>query len=145
MAGNSLKAAPRREVLEVERLGDWGEIRYAHTMSCGHVEQRPRRTAPGRHMACSGCLRAASFSTGLAPSTPPAAQFDQINEHDYLIDDVAGVEAEIARLRAGLATTFGVPVDAVDVAMTSATGIPEVAYALVFLDADTAKRKAKHT
>jgi hypothetical protein len=142
VAGKSLKAAPRREVLDVERLGDWGEVRYTHRLSCGHVEERIRRTVPGKVLACSGCLKAATFAEQpLRPERAARPVFES-TEDGVMIDDLAGTEAEIARIRAGLAKAFRVPVEAVDVAVTSTTGQPDVAYALVFLDADQARRVA---
>ena len=137
MVGRSLKAAPRREVLVVERLGDWGEIRYTHALSCGHSEIRPRRTVPGRTIACSGCLKAAQFAAG--PMLPAPRRGFMPSDDGVAIDELAGVEAEIARLRAGIAKAFRVPAEAVDVAITSDD---DVAYALVFLDADQARRVA---
>lgn len=139
----SLKAAPRREILDVERMGDWGEVRYVHRLSCGHVEERVRRAAPGGVIACSGCLKAAQFAEGVQPQRARRPMvLTSPDGDDASIDDLAGVEAEIARIRAGLAKAFRVPAEAVDVAVTSTSGTPDVAYALVFLDADQARRVA---
>ena len=143
MAGNSLKAAPRREVTRIERMGDWGEVEYHHVLSCGHVEVR-KRNSPASHLACSGCLTAARFAAegpaaGRArratPVIPPA-------DDGIILDDLAGIEAEIAQIRAGIAKAMKIPTEAVDVAVTSQTGMPEVAYALVFIDSDNARRLA---
>ncbi len=144
MAPRSLKSAPRREVTRIERTGDWGEVEYRHVLSCGHVEIR-KRNSPATHLACSGCLTAARFaaegpSAGRAqrttPIIPPA-------EDGIILDDLAGIEAEIAQIRAGLAKAMSIPTEAVDVAVTSQTGVPEVAYALVFIDPDNARRLAR--
>ena len=142
MAGNSLKAAPRREVTRIERAGDWGEVEYRHVLSCGHTEIR-KRHSPATHLACSGCLTAARFAAEgpgrpqrTTPVIPPA-------EDGIILDDLAGIEAEIAQIRAGLAKAMSIPTEAVDVAVTSQTGVPEVAYALVFIDADNARRLAR--
>jgi len=144
VAGNSLKSAPRREVTSVERNGDWGEVEYRHVLACGHVEIR-KRHSPATHLACSGCLTAARFvAEGPAagrpqrstPIIPPA-------EDGIILDDLAGIESEIAQIRAGLAKAIGIPTEAVDVAVTSQTGVPEVAYALVFIDPDNARRLAR--
>ena len=142
MAGNSLKSAPRRQVTSVERNGDWGEVDYRHVLSCGHVEIR-KRHSPATHLACSGCLTAARFVAEgpgrpqrRTPIIPPA-------EDGIILDDLAGIESEIAQIRAGLAKAIGIPMEAVDVAVTSQTGVPEVAYALVFIDPDNARRLAK--
>lgn len=137
MAGNSLKAAPRRPITDITRVGDWGEIEWHHQLGCGHVEIRPRKAA-GQVMACSGCLTARAFAAGMVPAaaTPAPTWTDD----DVLVDLDAHVEAEIARIRAGLANRLGVSTEAVDVAITTSTGTPQIAYALVFVDADTARR-----
>lgn len=59
---------------------------------------------------------------------------------DFIVDVLAVAETEAAQIKAGLVSTFKVHPDAVDVAMSADN---TVAYALVFLDADTARRLAK--
>ena len=133
MAGESLKKAPRRDVVNVERRGDWGEVTYAHHLSCGHVEVR-KRQSPAPAIACSGCLAAFQFAAGTIPGRslrPPVSD-------DPFVDDFASVEAKAAKVRAGLAKRFGVQLEAVDVAVDTS----DVTYALVFLDRDSATRLA---
>lgn len=129
MARGSLKAAPRRTITSIERHGDWGEVEYRHHLACGHTEVRKRRSS-APVLACSGCVTAAQFAAG-GPPSPPAPYDGPHIDHD------AGLETEAGRIRAGLAKRFGVPAEAVDVALRADSGI---AYALVFLDATAALR-----
>lgn len=142
MAGRSLKAAPRREVLEVVKVGDWGEVVYHHRLSCGHTETR-KRQSPAGHIACSGCVIAREFAQN-GPSGLPGASVGggavSVADLDLVVDEFGSVEAEAQRIAAGLAARFGVPVEAVDVAISAQGGGSEVAYAVVFLDAPTARR-----
>jgi hypothetical protein len=130
VAGRSLKAAPRRSITSIERHGDWGEVEYHHHLACGHTEIRKRRSS-APVLACSGCVTASEFAAGRMPSAPPA-RYDEPH-----IDSDAALETEAGRIRAGLAKRFGVPAEAVDVALRADSGI---AYALVFLDAAAALR-----
>lgn len=140
MAGKSLKAAPRREVLEVVKVGDWGEVVYHHRLACGHTETR-KRQSPASHIACSGCVVAREFAQS-GPSRVPAAVEEELPDDDseLLFDEFGSVESEAQRVAAGLAAKFGVPTEAVDVSISAIGGRPEIAYAVVFLDAETAKR-----
>lgn len=132
MARRSLKTAPRRDVRHIKRHGDWGEVEYHHHLACGHVEVRKRRT-PHAVIACSGCLTAQEFAAGRLPDRPTRPVAD-----GPVVDDMAGVETQAGRLRAGLANRFGVDAEAIDVALRGA----EVGYVLVFLDRETALRLA---
>ena len=141
MAGDSLKAAPRREVKSITKKGDWGEVIYLHLLSCGHTEIR-KRQSPATHIACSGCVTAKEFARSGPTGLLEVSEGQQGQDFDDLVveDQFASAEADASRLRAGIAKTFGIPVDAVDVALTAQAGVPEVAYVLVFLDAQTARR-----
>jgi len=131
VAGNSLKKAPRRDVTRVERIGDWGEVTYAHHLSCGHVEVR-KRQSPAPSIACSGCLTAIDFAAGNIPGNAVRP----VGGSEPFVDDFASVEAKAARVRAGLAKRFGLDSEQVDVAVD----MSDITYALVFLDRDTAIR-----
>lgn len=123
----SRKQAPRREVVEVERRGDWGAVRYVHKLVCGHMEIR-KRPAPASHIACLMCLQ-----ESMRPA-PRGGDWDRIE-----VDPFATAEAEAARIRAALAARVGVPNESVSVMMDS---FGRVAYATVFVDGDTARRMA---
>lgn len=142
MADKSLKAAPRREVLEVLKVGDWGEVLYHHRLTCGHTETR-KRQSPASHIACSGCVVARDFArNGLSR---PVELVDAGLVGDDLgveADEFGSIEAEAQRVVAGLAAKFGISTDAVDVAISAQGGRAELGYAIVFLDAETARRLA---
>lgn len=141
MAGKSLKAAPRREVLEVIKVGDWGEVVYHHRLGCGHTETRKRQSSSS-HIACSGCVVAREFAQN-GPARPLVADAGlEDDDLDLTPDEFGSVEAEAQRVAAGLAARFGISTEAVDVAISARGGRAELGYAIVFLDADTAKRLA---
>ena len=136
MARRSLKAAPRRIVRSVERHGDWGEVEYRHHLTCGHTEIRKRRSPHGV-IACSGCLVAQDFAAGVLPDRPSSLRLAD----GPVVDEIAGVETQAGRLRAGLANRFGVDAEAIDVALRGT----EIGYVLVFLDRETALRLGGET
>lgn len=121
----SRKEAPRREVVDVERRGDWGAVRYAHKLVCGHTEIR-KRPAPATHIACLMCLQ---------EQRRPAPMGDDWRVIDA--DPFATAEAEAARIRATISARMGVPNEAVSVMMDS---FGRVSYVTVFVDGDTARR-----
>lgn len=126
------KQAPRREVLEIERVGEWGEVTYRHRLSCGHTDVR-KRPAPAPAIACVVC-QVEKDRPKAARSMPvlPQVEFDDV-------DVLASAEADAARVRAGLAARFAVSNDAIDVVVDSGGN---VSYVVVFLDAATALRLA---
>lgn len=143
MAGKSLKAAPRREVVEIVKIGDWGEVVYSHRLACGHTEIR-KRQSPASHIACSGCVVAREFAqNGLSRPVVVDAPGLPDDDPDLIVDEFGSLEAEAQRIAAGLAAKFRVSVEAVDVAISAQNGRADIAYAVVFLDADTARRLSK--
>jgi hypothetical protein len=126
------KKAPRREVLEVERVGEWGEVTYRHRLSCGHTDVR-KRPAPATHVACVMCHYEVTRPAVTKAVSLPEYDFDPYS------DSFATAESDAAMIRAGLAARFGVSNDAVDT-VVSASG--ELSYVVVFLDAATARRLA---
>lgn len=130
----SRKAAPKQEVLEIERVGEWGKVTYRHRLVCGHTDVR-KRPAPASHIACMMCLYERERPT---PALPQVVA--PLGDADFdVFDAYAGSEQNAARVQAGIATRFGVSNDAVDV-VTDAFG--RISYVLVFLDAATAERLA---
>lgn len=138
MASKSLKAAPRREVLEVVKVGDWGEVIYQHRLSCGHTEAR-KRQSPASHIACSGCVIAREFERNGPPAVRQVPVAEPIDD-GVVVDDIGSIEIEVQRITAALAKRFQVTSEAIDVAISAQNGTPEVGYVVVFLDAETAKR-----
>jgi hypothetical protein len=126
------RAAPRREVTGIERIGAWGEVRYRHQLTCGHVEIR-KRPAPAPSIGCVACAaesKARVLDEALTTRLPEVGLLDD----DW--STMADLETDLARTRAGLAARFGIEAEAVDVVATEAG----LAYATVFLDAGTIRR-----
>jgi len=104
------RKAPRRLVTEIERVGAWGQVKYHHTLSCGHVEVRPRASrAP--MIACAWCLRVTAKEKELEAAVSAGPRVMPI---DY-DEELRKTEIEVAQLRASLAKVFGVPAEAVDI------------------------------
>jgi len=121
------KGAPRREVLEIDRVGDWGEVTYRHLLACGHVEVR-KRPSPARVIACSGCVQAAAFTERALPALVEAPDVDW--------DEFATAEYETQVVAAGLAGRLGVEAEFVQVA----SGPEGVRHAVVVLDREAIGR-----
>lgn len=135
----SKKSAPRREVIEVIRNGDWGDITYRHRLSCGHVEIR-KRPSPAPHIACLACVAGKLLDQRTPPATPTIS-FDPLVDPPAT-DETLDVEMDINSIRAGLAARFALPADAIDVVFATIDGTIGLAYATVFLDAAHARRLA---
>ena len=121
----SAKKAPRRPILDIVRVGDWGEVEYRHRMSCGHTIIR-KRSSSALVLACVDCLKAAAFSKGSLPS---------MNESDDV--DVFRAEIVDAGIQSALASIVGVSPEAVDVVM-DANG--KIRYGLIFVSSDDIAR-----
>lgn len=127
------KKAPRREVLEIERVGEWGAVTYRHRLACGHTDVR-KRPAPATHISCVLC----QFERDTPRQAPVVAtQRMPLLDEDDFVDVLASSDADAARVKAGLAARFGVQADAVDVVVDA---VGKLSYVLVFLDAATARR-----
>lgn len=120
------RAAPRREVIEVVRDGEWGEVVYRHRLSCGHVESR-KRPAKTELVGCASC----AINLALKEINDALAQDDEA-------DVLATIEVSIAEMRASMASRCGVPLEAVDVVMGD--GGMSLSYVTVMFDADAARR-----
>lgn len=121
------RRAPRRDVVEIRRVGGWGSVSYHHVLSCGHIEKRPRATTAIK-LACVWCLRAEkveSTMASLAIAQPRATFIDD--------DELASIETETQMMKASLSSHFGIPIDAVDVVMTDDAGNLRMRYATIFL------------
>lgn len=144
----SKKKAPKREVLEVVKVGQWGQgegIKYLHRLSCGHTEER-KRIAPAEQMACTWCVVAKEKEQDLRQfATPPKPVSQVLIDVADLIDgadDDLITDQEAMRLQGSLAAALGIPNDAIDVVLEDIDGTLVVSYALVFLTAGDAQRIA---
>ena len=139
MAGSTEhRRAPRRSVVEVRKVGSWGNIVYHHILACGHIEKRPRNESQ-KKLACIWCLRAEQKTLEMASlATVPARSF--VSDEDF-----ATREAFIMDAQATIASKLGVATDAVDVVTQDVNGVLEIKYATVFLTANDVHRIAGRT
>lgn len=141
----SRKKAPKRDVVEITRSGDWGNVVYQHRLSCGHVESR-KRVAPAAQMACTWCVVAERKGDELRTLLTPQPRAEMVIDVTDMIDvaspDIAADE-DAMRLKGSLSRSLGVPADAIDVVLEDADGQLSVSYAVVFLSAADAQRLAR--
>lgn len=123
------RRAPRRMVVSIDRVGRWGQVTYQHKLSCGHVESRPR-AAQSQMLACAWCLRSEVVDAELKALTQPKKP-QHIKEEQSIVD----LEMSVEKLRAGIASKFSIPVDAVDISVQDISGEMVVTSAIVFLSA----------
>jgi hypothetical protein len=131
------RKAPRRDVLEIRRIGNWGHVQYMHILSCGHMETRPRASASPK-LACVECLRIDSRVIEMKSVASPARISDVTD------DEMATAETEIYLAQATIASKFGVPIDSVDVVTVDDGGNLRVRYATVFLTEKDVRRIASN-
>jgi hypothetical protein len=131
----SKKAAPRREVVRIDRTGSWGRVEYEHHLVCGHVERR-KRIAPTSEIACTGCVLAEKHQKNLAEQVDNS----ELDEHSSILDQlahqVAMSEREAAIIKAALVSKFRVMPEAVDVVLEDDDGTLNLSYAVILLSAD---------
>lgn len=123
------RRAPKREIVSIERTGRWGQVTYQHKLSCGHVESRPR-AAQSQTLACAWCLRASEIDRDIKALVQPQIQ-KHIKEEQSIVD----LEIDVEKLRAGIASKFSIPIDAVDISVQDISGEMVVTSAIVFLSA----------
>ena len=126
------RKAPRRKVLEISRVGAWGNVQYQHKLECGHTESRPRATRSPK-LACAWCLRADAKDAELKSLAQTA---------DDLFADVDENQEEIIarETQALIAAKFGIPNDAVSLSIEFRAGRLVVTNAVVFLEAGDVRR-----
>jgi hypothetical protein len=131
----SRKQAPRRTVVNVERVGTYGRVEYVHTLDCGHSESR-KRVAPSTLMACTACVLAEEYENRARSENVPQMYDTWDDPWDPSGSQIASMENDTAQIRASLAAKFGVPPEAVDVAVGDLDGTIVVQYAVIMLSAD---------
>lgn len=127
------KAAPRRQVVQIERVGSWGRVEYLHHLECGHISSR-KRAATTDVLACDGCVLAQQHEENLRKQDDHGAVNDEI--WDALGSQIAISEREAALIKAALVAQFGVPAEAVDVVLGDDDGVMRLQYAVILLSAD---------
>lgn len=136
----SKKASPRRDVVRIEKEGPWGRVEYVHHLSCGHQERR-KRASKTPVIACTWCVVAEKQgevlkSLGSAPTLVTSTDDDTT---DPMHSTLAVSEREIAKLKANLASHFGVSLEAVDVIVEDEDGRLSISYGVIFLSAGDIK------
>lgn len=126
------RKAPRRKIVSVKRVGKWGEYSHEHTLSCGHIESRARKASTNT-LACAWCYRASKMQIELSA-------LGKNNQQPLDEDDDQTVESRINEIRASIASRFSVPLEAVDIVSSIATGEVVVSYATVFLSQSDIRR-----
>ena len=106
----SPRNAPRREVVEITKFGQYGSVVWAHLLECGHTSKRKRK-APGGFIGCTKCVEATGFEELASALATPV--------EDPLDDGLSESEAEAHKVRALLAGRFNVPPEQVDVVVRS--------------------------
>jgi hypothetical protein len=120
------RKAPRREVVDIRRVGGWGSVVYHHVLSCGHIEKRPRATKAPK-LACVFCLRAEEVVKTMSSLKTPIKS-EVLDDEEF-----ASFETKVQMIKASLASQMNIPIDAVDVAIADEAGILRIRYATIFL------------
>ena len=138
MAGSSvnLKAAPRKEIVRIEKTGSWGQVEWLHHLECGHIESRKRKSST-KVLACTSCVLADRQKEQFVELSRVAGDVELLDE---LGSKLAVGERTVAQIRAALAARFAVPDDAVEVVVDDDSGTLEVSYAVVLLTLDEIRR-----
>ena len=118
------RKAPRRKILEIKRIGEWGDTHYSHRLSCGHHENRLRKS-PTRSLACMTCFKSQKAEEKIKDISKPF--FTELEEEDLY------VESEINSTKASIALHFNVSLESVDVISGYSNGSLQIQYAVIFL------------
>lgn len=130
------RRAPRRDIVEIRRMGGWGSVEYQHVLSCGHIENRARAsTAP--KLACVWCLRAEAKVIEMAELSKPPTIIEDLSD-----SEIATIETEIRLTQASIASFMGVDVDAVDIIVKDVGGNLKINHAQVYLSYKDVRRIA---
>ena len=132
------RRAPRREVTEVTKTGSWGQVRYLHKLSCGHVESRARASST-KSLACAWCLRTEEKSSEIKALSSSSVYVFSEEEEQSLTD----FEMTLEITRSGIASRFGIPLDAVDISVRDVDGKFVIKSAVVFLSSHDVARISK--
>lgn len=122
------KRAPRRAVVDVVRVGDWGEVEYRHRMSCGHTIVR-KRSSKADFLACLECLKASMFANGQISSVSIEVLSDKVERFSAPINDMA--------VQSSLANLFGIIPESVDLVLDQDGNIR---CGMIFLSSDEITR-----
>ena len=127
----SLRSAPRRKVVEITKLGNWGEIIYRHRMECGHTDDR-KRPAKAAEIGCTLCEIAREPNV---PKPIPLIELDLGYTHDFQAE-LAWIDGVAGRIQAGLAARLKIDMEQVSVVVNGA----EIGHAVIWLDHEATLR-----
>jgi len=131
------RQAPKQEVIAINKVGPWGNIRYEHQLVCGHSELLVRASS-AKKIACSSCMNKKD-DTQLAVGTMNANDTMQSVPLDYFdtrldFNETFGEdEILVRRVAADIASLLGIPVDAVSVNTDASAGRTIITSAYIFL------------
>lgn len=130
------KAAPRRQVVGIEREGAWGRVEYAHLLDCGHTERRKRATR-SKYLSCAWCVVAEQTDAELRQLSisPKQTQDSGDDLLDVVGSQLAMTERLVAQVRAEIASHHQVPVESVDVIVSDEDGEITLSFATIFIPA----------
>ena len=128
------KQAPQQTVVSISRYGQWGKVEYAHKLDCGHTEIRKRATRAPK-IACEQCVKANTAKQMLSTFVPAPRLDDDLTWQDEIASSIAKVEQDVGRLRARLASRFGIGPESIDVITEETIAGTEISYVLIVLDA----------
>ncbi len=120
-------------MVEIRKVGSWGNIVYHHVLECGHIEKKPRASTSPK-LACAWCLRAEEVEKSLTMLALPS------NRAVIDDEDSASVETSIMSAQATIAARLGINTDAVDIVLHDVNGTLEIKYATVFLSASEVRK-----
>ena len=140
----SRKSAPQQSVLEIVKTGDWSKVVYLHKLECGHIETR-KRAATTKKIACLDCVKAESLQKVLVGLSKPTVIDPPLGDiwTSEIDEDIAQTEQEINVIRAGIANSLSISLEAIDVVMESTEDGVVLSYVMLFLDPETALRISK--
>jgi hypothetical protein len=118
------RKAPRKKVISVTRVGEWGNVSYEHLLSCGHIEVRPRKAGTNA-LACAWCFKSTNLGKELLQLGAPLSP--------YADEDSSSDESRINDIRASIAARFNVSLESVDVVSVVENNELKIQYATVFL------------
>lgn len=125
------RRAPRRRVVNIERVGRWGKLEYLHTLDCGHTESR-KRAARTEDIACAWCLRTETRDQDIRSLTGgQATPLIAYEDGPSLADE----ETRMEKVKSTLAARLGIPVDAVGLVVEDVAGALVVKNCVVYLSA----------
>lgn len=132
------KSAPQQEILEIDRVGNYGKVEYRHRLVCGHTEVRKRASVAPK-IACTKCVIGSEFAKELQSLTiVPSPNFDE----EWFFEQNDGTEEiDVAKLKAGLVSFLGCEHESVEIVseVDEGDGLLKARYVTIFLDVESAK------